>query len=468
VKESSARDVARWSEHTGLSPANKLLAEATGAPSKAVAGDHSPWWVFAFVLTELAAQISLLFDAVAPARVVIRIAAFVGSLGLLFLLQSKSSSMHPSWRLALVVLFILGLSIFHPETSSAWAGLAAIFLHAAIFGPIFWVPRLRIDVKTVRRLFLLFWAFNTASAFFGALQVYYPGRFQPAVSRFLVDSGAVQGLEISLADGTRVLRPMGLSDSPGGAAVAGMYCVLLGTAFLLDVRRSWERILSLASMGLGLFALYLCQVRVLVVMVGVSVLSMAIPFAARRRLGDFWTIAGAVAAVAVVGFVMAVSVGGEAVTNRFSTLLEGDPASVYYSNRGFFVQHTITELVPQYPVGAGLGRWGMVASYFGETAKHSLWAEVQWTAWLYDGGLLMMVAYPLAIAVALRTALRIATENDGINGELQKWASVLFGYGVGVFATTFSACTFEGTFGIDFWILNATIFAASAQLKPTR
>jgi hypothetical protein len=160
-------------------------------------------------------------------------------------------------------------------------------------------------------------------------------------------------------------------------------------------------------------------------------------------------------------------VGGDQVTSRFATLLEGDPATVYYSNRGLFLHHTLTELLPKYPMGAGLGRWGMVASYFGETSAHALWAEVQWTAWLYDGGLALMVAYPLAIAVALWTALRIARRPDGLNGELQKWASVLFGYGVGVFATTFSACTFESTFGIDFWILNVTVFAASVELQST-
>jgi hypothetical protein len=174
----------------------------------------------------------------------------------------------------------------------------------------------------------------------------------------------------------------------------------------------------------------------------------------------------ALAGIAVLGLAAAVSLGGDGVTNRLSTLVDDNPATVYYTNRGFFLQDTLENLIPKYPLGAGLGRWGMVAYYFGGGgvgAPPSLYAEIQWTAWLYDGGVALMIVYPLAIVVALALCLRIAAQKDLSEPELRKWAAVLFGYGVGAVAVTFNSPLFESTAGVDFWILNAAVFAAASQ-----
>jgi hypothetical protein len=448
-----------------LGPSADPSADLVNAAAASTSDLYSAKWLFAFVGVEIACQLALLSEAIAPVRLFVRIAAFIGSIAYVFLLQAKSVRSHPSGRLAIVALAILTASILHPETSSVWGGIASVSLHLAVFAPIFWVPRIRLHPSTVRRLFLVLWAFQTASAVAGALQIYYPGRFQPALSKAL---GAAEGLYIVLADGTSVFRPMGLTDTPGGAAMAGTYCVLLGCGFLITAGSWRARLPFVASIAVGLFALYLCQVRSLLVMTGISVLAMGLPFARQGKLRMFMKLVATVFTVAVGAFFVAVTVGGQGVLDRVSTLIAADPATVYYNNRGFFLEHTLLELVPQYPIGAGLARWGMIAAYFGETFSHSLWAEVQWTAWLYDGGIPLILVYGAAIATALLTALRIATHKGASSDdEFKLWSTVLFGYGIGVLATTFNGCPFEGTAGVDFWILNAAVFAANAQLRMT-
>ncbi len=301
--------------------------------------------------------------------------------------------------------------MLHPLTNSVGAGTATVLLNLAILGPIFWVPQLRLDAQAIHRLVLLFWAFQTASASVGALQVYFPGRFQPATSTMLTDD-MLSGLKITLANGTRIFRPMGLTDSPGGAGVGGMYSVLFGIALWLERPRLLFRIALLLSMAVGLFALYLCQVRSLLVMLVPAFIAAMWPQVSRLRLGRAAAIVVPLFITALVAFAFAVNVGGDSMTNRLSTLVAADPRSVYYSNRGLFLEQTFTEMLPQYPLGAGLGRWGMMRSYFGDpynAASPPIWVEIQWTAWLLDGGVLLMLAWAVAMLIAFREALRAAS-----------------------------------------------------------
>ena len=58
-------------------------------------------------------------------------------------------------------------------------------------------------------------------------------------------------------------------------------------------------------------------------------------------------------------------------------------------------QLTFNELLFEYPLGAGLGRWGMAAGYFGSSRELAtpVWAEIQFTGWMIDGGVLMIALY---------------------------------------------------------------------------
>ena len=80
------------------------------------------------------------------------------------------------------------------------------------------------------------------------LQVYYPGQFDGPLS--IVYQGRydyIRSLNIQLASGERILRPSGLTDVPGGAAVSGFYACFLGTCLLLAEESSLLRLFSTGS-----------------------------------------------------------------------------------------------------------------------------------------------------------------------------------------------------------------------------
>lgn len=428
----------------------------------------SPVLLIGFVCVEIGCQIALLSPGLAAARLVIRTTAFAGSLALLLLLQGPRAS-HPSRGFASVAMAILAASLFHPDTNAV-AGVATVLLNLAILGPIFWVPRIRIDPRTLRNLLLLFWTFETLSAILGALQVYFPGSFQPATSVNLSDE-TIQSLHITLTNGTRVLRPMGLTDTPGGAGIGAAYSLLLAAAFLMDRPKPWFRLILLTGVAVSCFTIYLCQVRSLLLMVILGLIPMAY-YASQRRMGHFAATAALISAAAVAAFFAAVSVGGDAVTSRLSTLVESDPRSVYYTNRGIFLEHTLTELLPEYPLGAGLGRWGMMGAYFGgrdyAATSRPIWAEIQWTGWLLDGGVPLILSYVAALFLALRDTTRLLGRRDDRGSELRPYALAFLGYGIGAAAITFDCCPFASTLGIDFWLLSAAVFAAGQQYEPAK
>jgi hypothetical protein len=429
-------------------------------------------WLQLFVLYQLASQVLLAMVNLGPARTLVRIGAFGISLVFLAVLPGRAFK-HPSVPAATVVLGLLFISIFRPDTTGLLVGVAQSAMYLAVLSPLFWVPRLRFEVADLRRVLILLWAFHTLSAGVGVLQVYFPGSFQANLSPVYagMDEGYVNSLQITLASGARVFRPMGLTDIPGGAASAGFYAVLFGLACLLTFRRSWLKALCVGSMLVGMMCLYLCQVRALLVMTGVCVAAFLSMLGWQRRVAHLTSVLVLLVGVVLAGFLLAVAVGGEAVTDRLSSLADGSPSEVYYNNRGRFVEETMTELLPQYPIGAGLGRWGMTAMYFGDDAVSSggaLYVEIQWTGWLFDGGILMMLVYPAAILIAFRTVWRIAHHPVSRENELWLWAVLLVAYNVGTLAVTFSYPIFMSQGGLEFWFLNAALFAAARTAQVQR
>jgi hypothetical protein len=88
-----------------------------------------------------------------------------------------------------------------------------------------------------------------------------------------------------------------------------------------------------------------------------------------------------------------------------------------------------------------------------------LWVEIQWTGWIFDGGVPLMVAYTWAVAMALVTAVRLRRRAPS-SSPMFVWASLIVAYDLGAVALTFSYPLFIGEFGLQFWLLNAMLFAA--------
>jgi hypothetical protein len=191
-------------------------------------------------------------------------------------------------------------------------------------------------------------------------------------------------------------------------------------------------------------------------------LAIAVVLALNGRLLRMAKLILVVGSFAIVGFGWAVTLGGDTISQRWGTLVESDAGEVYYSNRGHFLDGAVGYFLPEYPLGAGLGRYGMANAYFGnnsDPSRSSLWAEIQWTAWIFDGGVPVLVLYPLALLVALFWALRLAFLRDDAQ-EFWLWGSILFGYNMGAIAITFSYPFFMSQTGMVFWLLNAALFGA--------
>lgn len=418
--------------------------------------------VTGFIWLQIGCQLALLVEAISGVRVVVRMLAFGVSLALLVLVPGRRLR-HPAMPLLMASMAVTALNMFHPQTSSILAGVAQLGILLSVLAPLFWVTRVSIDAAAFRRTLALLFLFNAASAAMGVLQVSFPGSFQPALSTAIGNMGEsyMQSLQFEIASGERVFRPFGLTDVPGGAATGAFYAVLLGSGFLISARRGLVRALSLGGIFLGVVTLYLCQVRAIALMLVVCLLAVAAVLALSGRLLQLTKLLAVVGGLAVLGVGWAVTVGGEAAMKRWNSLFEKDVGEVYYSNRGYFLEGTFSYFVPEYPLGAGLGRYGMANAYFGNNTSSNppLWAEIQWTAWVFDGGVPVLVLYPLALLVTTLWALRLALRRQE-QGEFWLWGTLIFAYDLGAIALTFSYPFFMSQAGMEFWLLNAALFGA--------
>jgi hypothetical protein len=280
--------------------------------------------------------------------------------------------------------------------------------------------------------------------------------------------GYIESLKITTATGQRVFRPMGLTDVPGGAAISGLYAVLLGVGFFLTRRTPFAMTASLASIGLGVACLYLSQVRALVVMTGISLIAVAGILVWRRDVRRLSTLLTGLVVMVLAGYVAARDMAGADVSRRMGTLIRNRPGQVYYDNRGRFLEDAIFKTLPNAPFGEGLGHWGMTATYFGGgTPTKNVWVEIQWAGWIVDGGAPLLLTYLLALAVTLLAAWRIARAPPPSPEahDLPFWAAIVLAYSVGATALTFSYPIFLSQSGMEFWLLNATLFAAARHAR---
>ncbi|HKO97133.1 MAG TPA: hypothetical protein VJU86_09080 [Pyrinomonadaceae bacterium] len=428
-------------------------------------------WLHLFLFVLIGCQLALAFGLFDSYRIFIRVASFAISLVALVLIPGRALP-HPSIKPAILILAIVTISILHPTTNNLMAGLAQIMMYVAILAPLFWVSRLRLDVNDFKRVVLVLWAFHSLSAGVGVLQVYYPGQFDSNLSSAYstLDPGYVSSLQITLATGERVFRPMGLTDIPGGAATAGFYAVVFSMGFLLAFQRYWMKALCVVSIMLGMIVIYMSQIRVTLIMTAICMVGYCLMLAWRRRAANVGVLLVSLAVIVYASFMVAATVGGESVGQRLSSLVDDSPTNVYYKNRGIFVEQTITELLPQYPLGAGLGRWGMMSVYFADAdpTNAGLYAEIQWTGWLLDGGVLLIMAYALALLVASLSVFKMIRQEKQLPNDLWLWTLLILAYNCGVFAVTFSFPIFMSQSGLEFWFLNAALFSAvrSVTHKP--
>jgi hypothetical protein len=424
----------------------------------------APRWGLAefFVISQTAIPAALYLPGTQGVRLYVRVASFAISLALLVWWavgnapRSRSVETHPAhpWLLASIV--YTGAMVFHPFTGSTLGGVAQLVLYLSVMAPFFWAGSVVRNADHLARLMMLLLICNGINAFVGVMQVYDPDRWMPQeMSRIVTESEFGLDAVSYLGPNGLIVRPPGLFDNPGAVAGPGMYAALLGLVFATSAQAWWKRVAALGLSFAGVAAIYLSQVRVSLVVLGIMLATYVGVLTMHRRVkraSMFGAIGGA---IVVATFTFAVALGGESIIERTYTLFAQDPLSLYSSSRGGQLVYTFDDMVATYPLGAGLARWGMIASYFGTRAP--LWAEIQVAGWAIDGGIPLLLLGIAAPAIALFSEWRLAVSDP--QPKVRACAAVAFAANLGTAALIFSFTPFVTQIGLQFWFLAGAVHA---------
>ena len=435
--------------------------------AQVLAPPEAEWgWAEVFIALQLLWGLVLFVPGAQGYRVYIRALPYVISgASLVYYFRRETGEPLPrntKWLLASFVLLLLNLL---QPTTHLMAGIGQIIFQISIAAPAFWMAR---AVRSERRLAMFLWVLFASSLLasgVGILQVYFPETFLPSEFSVLAQTlnpNVINSLTYAGADGRAIIRPPGLSDMPGGAAVAGMMTMILGLTLAMRREQPWlARVICVVGGAIGMTTLFLTHVRSLSLLAaaGIGVCTFFAfdkdeqPTVPSARRWDC-VIAGA--------YFWAVSVGGDAVAERFLGLLNDGVFRTFDESRGLFVRYTFSELLYEFPLGAGLGRWGMMQVLFGDP---SLWqappihVEIQPTGWLLDGGVPLLLIYVGAVAIALRHTYRLAV--DATVGRLQDLATVLLCVQLTVAGLCLSGPVFNTQLGIQFWAIAGALAGAA-------
>jgi hypothetical protein len=409
-----------------------------------------------------------------PYRLPIRTGAYAVSLVVFaiwwFDRGGRQRGRHPATGWIILTMVWLAMMTLHPDSGPV-VGVAQVCLYFAILSPVFWASAYVTTRQRLVRALVVLLVCNGINSMVGVMQVYDPDRWMP---RQLSSVYLGQGGEMILASSTFVglngrvmIRPPGLFDAAGAVAGAAMVATMLGLVFCLEPIAWWKRGVSLGFAMAGMSALYLSHVRAAFVMtlaMMAAYLALLIIQNQKTRVVAFGVFG---VGLIVVGLSAATALGGESVAVRFQTLLEGDPRDLYYQSRGIQVKSAMTELVDEYPFGAGLGRWGMLSYYFGERGRQSrgLFAEVQPNAWMLDGGIPLVALYGLVLIVTLLGDLSLI--RSLADPEDRLLATIVVAANVGTIGLVFTFVPFGTAVGMQFWFLEGMLRGAMAD-RPRR
>ncbi len=452
-------------------PGRPLASEALSAgplawtePAEtAESAERDPWgWVEIFLAVQLLWGAALFIPGAQADRTPVRAMPYLVSAAALayYFRAPTGEPLHASAKWMMASFGLLSLNLLHGTTHSM-AGLAQVVFQISIAAPIFWMARaVRTERRVMRMMWLLFAASFLSSAL-GILQVYYPNTFLPPEFSALgreMNPEIISSLTYRGADGREIIRPPGLSDMPGGAAASAMITFTLGVAlaFRRGLPTGW-RIGCAAAATIGMTALLLTQVRSLSLVAAASLVVFAALRFRQGRAADALASVSVGAALVIGAFVWAFTVGGDALIDRFSGLVNDGVIHTFREQRGLFLTYTVSELLYQFPLGAGLGRWGMMQVYFGDPTMWQappIHVEIQPTGWLLDGGVPLWVAMGAALVMALRTTYLVAVHAAET---LQDAATAIVCLQLAVLCLCLTGPVFNTQLGIQFWAVTGAV-----------
>ena len=288
------------------------------------ATNHEDQWGWAevFIAMQLLWGLVLFVPGAQSYRIYIRALPYVmsGASLVYYFRRGTGEPLPQSTKWLLASFAVLVLNLLQP-TTQLMAGIGQIVFQVSIAAPAFWMAR---AVRSERRLTLFLWVLFASSflaSAVGVLQVYFPERFLPPEFSVLAQSlnpNVISSLTYAGADGRAIIRPPGLSDVPGGAAVAGMMAMILGATLAMRREQVWlVRVMCLVGGAIGMTTLFLTHVRSLSMLAAAGMAVCAVLRFRQGRKAD--GAVGAMAGVAIIAgaYLWAVSVGGDAVAIAF-------------------------------------------------------------------------------------------------------------------------------------------------------
>ena len=73
------------------------------------------------------------------------------------------------------------------------------------------------------------------------------------------------------------------------------------------------------------------------------------------------------------------------------------------------------------------------------------------SAWVLDGGVVLMTLYLVALIAAIRRLMRSSLSHSSL--QLRQWGAVIIMLSAGPIASLFSYCPFYSQLGMQFWLL---------------
>ena len=425
-------------------------------------------WIELVMAAQTLSPALMFVTALQPYRVITRVFGYgvpliAWSWYIVFGRRDSKRSIYPAAICLTVVMSWLLLLLLHPNCNSLNSALCEVVLTIGVFCPMFWAPLAIKDTRQLPRLIVMLFLCNAAGAVVGLGQVYRPETFMPEKMALLEAKPEMrQGFTVETADGLSFIRPPGLTDSPGGGAAAGGTTFLIGLALTVSPIAWWKRLIPLLLSMVGLAIIFYSQVRTTLItqVLGVCVWAVVLTLRGEGKKLMILSVCALVLGVGVVAWIMRSGGGGSMIFERFLELFSDRTSTVYYNNRGRFVESAFATHLPKYPLGAGPGRIGMASVYFGDPAappeRAPLYAETQIEVWVFDGGWPLLILYPLAVLLAFYSAWHIAWRcKDPI---VSYWAGVVLIYGVSISATCLSGPLFLTPLGVQFWCAYGALF----------
>ena len=105
----------------------------------------------------------------------------------------------------------------------------------------------------------------------------------------------------------------------------------------------------------------------------------------------------------------------------------------------------------------------MAAAYFQSASFDSppIWAEIQFTSWVVDGGILLVILYVAALAIVALAQWNVATREA--HPRLATCGAVVLSANLGVAALIFSFTPFNTQIGLQYWFLAGALHGVAAR-----